>query len=291
MADDDSISLRPVCLKPGGAGSNPFKQFGAGAGFGIKAKKATTTPTVDDTVEPKKEWERIKYSKDFLMQFMERNTKCPLEVQQLGLPEIVISEDSERDQQRQVLQKVAEDIDDRDWRARDEAAPGTATAAAAAAAAADGGAAPAKPAAPAPPTERTKLNLSAPTVPPAAKQPEQQLSKQPDPESREEMERAVKKRVMGNMRLISELYKLDMVKDWIMTYCIEELLSAPKGKLPPEDNIEAACEMITTAGGRLSKSEKADTRRKLDDVMKTLEKLAGEKALASRIRFVIKDVL
>jgi len=35
---------------------------------------------------------------------VQRHTKCPLEVQQLGLPEIVISEDSERDQQRLVLQ-------------------------------------------------------------------------------------------------------------------------------------------------------------------------------------------
>jgi hypothetical protein len=29
-----------------------------------------------------------------------------------------------------------------------------------------------------------------------------------------------------------------MVKDWIMTACMEDLLSAPKGKVPPEDNIE-----------------------------------------------------
>jgi hypothetical protein len=35
---------------------------------------------------------------------MQRYTKCPVELQQLGLPEIVISEESERDQQRMVLQ-------------------------------------------------------------------------------------------------------------------------------------------------------------------------------------------
>jgi hypothetical protein len=29
-----------------------------------------------------------------------------------------------------------------------------------------------------------------------------------------------------------------MVKDWIMTACMEDLLSAPKGRVPPEDNIE-----------------------------------------------------
>lgn len=59
-----------------------------------------------------------------------------------------------------------------------------------------------------------------------------------EPAAREEAERTVKKRTMGNMRLISELYKKDMVKDWIMITCMEDLLSAPKGKAPPEDNIE-----------------------------------------------------
>jgi hypothetical protein len=43
MGDDESISLRPVVLKPQApglaAGSNPFASFGKGAGFGIKAKK------------------------------------------------------------------------------------------------------------------------------------------------------------------------------------------------------------------------------------------------------------
>jgi len=91
--------------------------------------------------------------------------------------------------------------------------------------------------------------LHAPRRPPHL----QEQSKQPDAESREEVERAVKKRVMGNMRLISELYKLDMVKDWIMTYCIEELLSAPKGKLPPEDNIEVGETVMAHRFARINK--------------------------------------
>lgn len=64
-----------------------------------------------------------------------------------------------------------------------------------------------------------------------------------DPAEREDAERAVKKRVMGNMRLISELYKQDMVKDWILITCIDELLMArtKKGdKAPPEANIEVS---------------------------------------------------
>lgn len=49
--------------------------------------------------------------------------------------------------------------------------------------------------------------------------------------------------------------------------------------------------MITTAGARLSKSERADTRRKLDDVMRMLERLTADQKLAVRVRFIIKDVL
>ncbi len=79
----------------------------------------------------------------------------------------------------------------------------------------------------------------------------QDLSSIAEPAEREEAERAVKKRVLGNMRLISELYKQDMVKDWIMVTCIDELLTARpvKGaKMPPEDNIE-----VGPGGGRVAR--------------------------------------
>lgn len=37
---DKGVSLRPMSLRPGGggAGANPFAQFGKGAGLGLKAK-------------------------------------------------------------------------------------------------------------------------------------------------------------------------------------------------------------------------------------------------------------
>jgi hypothetical protein len=103
MASTDAeISLRPATL----GGSNPFAGFGKGAGFGIKAKKVGLTlagaalPTagaqrsLGPTVRPsspaccaraqvatplggleervvKKTGPRVKYGKEFLMQFME----------------------------------------------------------------------------------------------------------------------------------------------------------------------------------------------------------------------------
>ncbi len=77
-----------------------------------------------------------------------------------------------------------------------------------------------------------------------------------NPAEKEEAERAVKKRVMGTMRLISELYKKDMVRDWIVTTCLESLLA--KGKTAAvEDSIEVrgaragthTCRQARWAGG------------------------------------------
>ncbi len=69
----------------------------------------------------------------------------------------------------------------------------------------------------------------------------QALASVSDTAEREESEKRVKKRVLGNMRLMSELYKNEMVKDGIMVTVIDELLTPrnAKGvKVPPEDAIE-----------------------------------------------------
>ena len=55
--------------------------------------------------------------------------------------------------------------------------------------------------------------------------------------------------------------------------------------------LKAACEMLSTAGAKVAKSESDKMRRKLDDVFKQLQLLEKDKALSSRIRFVIRDVI
>lgn len=99
MADTEEVSLRPIALRPGGASGNPFAMFGKGAGFTMKAKKVRLPPAsrslapdswivqgantlqcfsqastpagaTDGPIE-RKDGERIKYDKDFLMKFME----------------------------------------------------------------------------------------------------------------------------------------------------------------------------------------------------------------------------
>lgn len=48
--------------------------------------------------------------------------------------------------------------------------------------------------------------------------------------------------------------------------------------------------MLSTAGAKLGKSDKPETRRKFDDVFRLLGKLAEERSFPVRIRFLIKDV-
>ena len=64
----------------------------------------------------------------------------------------------------------------------------------------------------------------------------QALKSVPD-EERERAERAVKQRTLGNIRLIAELYKQDVVPEKILHACIQEMLGDGKSE-PIEDNVE-----------------------------------------------------
>ncbi|GIL98523.1 hypothetical protein Vretimale_3893, partial [Volvox reticuliferus] len=435
MTVDDEVSLRPLALRPGGNVANPFANFGKGLGFGVKGKKAAASSSSED--KPlKKNAERVRYTKEFLLKFMEKYNSCPSELEQLNLEIVVSGED--RQAQQEVLQKVAEEIDDRDWRsrtvvsnyrepreerefrelkqpresrepaeprqqrlapARQDAVPqqpaqlgpaaqqaaDNATASAAngqdvsrIAKASDLGRQAYRPGGVLSAEERAvrsvkgilnkltpekferllnqllevittadilqktialvfenaveqptyvamygdlcvSLSKELPHFPPplgsdkplsfrqillntcqdefeGAADAREELASISDPTEREEAERRVKKRVLGNMRLMSELYKQDMVKDWIMVTCIDELLSAratKSAKTPPEDNIEAVLEIVKLSGAKLSKSEKQDTLKKLEKVLRELERLMTDKSngISTRVRLAIKDVL
>ena len=66
----------------------------------------------------------------------------------------------------------------------------------------------------------------------------QALKSVPDDE-RERAERKVKLRTLGNIRLIAELYKQDVVPEKILHACIQEMLGDGKSE-PIEDNVEAS---------------------------------------------------
>ena len=56
-------------------------------------------------------------------------------------------------------------------------------------------------------------------------------------DKREAAERKVKLRTLGNIRLIAELYKQDVVREKILHACIEEMLGDGKSE-PFEEDVE-----------------------------------------------------
>ncbi len=66
----------------------------------------------------------------------------------------------------------------------------------------------------------------------------QALKSIPDDE-RDRAERKVKLRTLGNVRLIAELYKQDVVPEKILHACIQEMLGDGKSE-PIEDNVEVS---------------------------------------------------
>lgn len=100
----------------------------------------------------------------------------------------------------------------------------------------------------------------------------------------------MKNRTLGNVRLISELYKKGLVMEKIMHACLRELLeTGNEADTPLEDNLEAACEVLTLAGKKLSESQKF--AKHLPAYVSRLERFWNNTNLPSRIRFIIRDIL
>lgn len=387
MAEVDEISLRPVSLRPGGGGSNPFSGFGKGAGAQLRNKQAPEKPALSLVTERVHTGERIKYTRAFLLEFMERYTKAPPELQNLPL-EVVITEEADRDAQRQALLRVAEDTDD--WRVRApqsyeqgpqpvQREPQQRSAPASDEAlkiqkAADLGREAYRPGAVADNSERSirqvkgilnkltpekfdrllnqllevvttaqilqttitmtfenavaqptfvamyaelclRLSQELPSFAPAegedkpmtfkrvllntcqdefegASSAREAMNNISDPDERAVEEKKVKSRTLGTCRLIAELYNKEVVQEKIMIMCVRELLGAANPKqIPPEDNLEAACEMITIAGKPLANSTNKGAQDTLKGFLARLSRLAEAKELPSRMRFIIRDVL
>ena len=109
-----------------------------------------------------------------------------------------------------------------------------------------------------------------------------------DPQEREMAERKVKLRTMGNIRLIGELFKAKMIAERILHSCMGELLGKPKTD-PPEENVEALVHLLITVGKELDASSKSVDL--MDAYFVRLQQLSVSKKLASRLRFMCRDIL
>lgn len=104
--------------------------------------------------------------------------------------------------------------------------------------------------------------------------------------------RLSRRRSIGNIKLIAELYKLNMLNAKIMFSCFHNLL-----KHQHEEYIECLCALITNIGLNLTnaiKSKSADQMDSFESIFSQLQAIYNDKSplkVSSRIRFMILDLL
>ncbi|KAK9467831.1 hypothetical protein V1512DRAFT_260173 [Lipomyces arxii] len=96
---------------------------------------------------------------------------------------------------------------------------------------------------------------------------------------------AVKRRGLGLVRFVGELYMLDMISERVMHRCVQMLLVAS----PSEEEIESLCGLLTTIGYKLE-SERIH-RDHMEAYFQRLQNILDTQKLPSRIKFMIMDLI
>ncbi|KAI8578375.1 hypothetical protein K450DRAFT_247591 [Umbelopsis ramanniana AG] len=95
-----------------------------------------------------------------------------------------------------------------------------------------------------------------------------------------------KRQGLGLIRLIGELFKLQMLTERIMHECIKKLLSNVSD--PEEEETESLCKLMTTVGKDLDHPK---AKGWMDIYFERIKELQANDKLSSRIRFMIQDVI
>ncbi|CAH0490086.1 unnamed protein product [Peronospora farinosa] len=122
-----------------------------------------------------------------------------------------------------------------------------------------------------------------------------------DPRRREILAMRAKAKMLGNIRFIGELYKVDLIKQSGVQGCIFYLLGlelmpgldgqegqAQAVRFPDEADLEALCKMLATAG---KKFDQPKTKTIMKIIILRMVELSDDSKLPSRARFLIKDIL
>lgn len=105
-------------------------------------------------------------------------------------------------------------------------------------------------------------------------------------EEREEKRLKARRRMLGNIRLIGELYKKRMLTERIMHECIKKLLG--DYQKPDEENIEALCKLMSTIGEMIDHPK---AKEHIDGYFDMMCQLSNNAKLSSRVRFMLKDAI
>ncbi|KAJ2747992.1 hypothetical protein GGI20_000079 [Coemansia sp. BCRC 34301] len=96
----------------------------------------------------------------------------------------------------------------------------------------------------------------------------------------------IKRRGLGLVRFICELFLLDILTVRIMHECVKRLLS--NVETPEEEETESLAKLLTTVGKKLDKPE---AKNYMDAYFVRIQAMSVNKHLPSRIRFMLKDVI
>ncbi|WOH09285.1 hypothetical protein DCAR_0728741 [Daucus carota subsp. sativus] len=117
-----------------------------------------------------------------------------------------------------------------------------------------------------------------------ANRPEEEGQTMQSDEEREEKRIQARRRMLGNIRLIGELYKKKMLTERIMHECIKKLLGQYQN--PDEEDVEALCKLMSTIGEMIDHPK---AKVHMDAYFDMMAKLSNNMKLSSRVRFMLKD--
>ncbi|GAA0146046.1 translation initiation factor [Lithospermum erythrorhizon] len=105
-------------------------------------------------------------------------------------------------------------------------------------------------------------------------------------EEREEKRICARRRMLGNIRLIGELYKKKMLTERIMHECIQKLLRQYQN--PEEEDIESLCKLMSTIGEMIDHPKATEY---MDAYFEMMTNMSNNMKLSSRLRFMLKDAI
>lgn len=98
---------------------------------------------------------------------------------------------------------------------------------------------------------------------------------------------AAKRRGLGLVQFIGELYKLSMLTERIMHECVKKLVDYTG--VPDEAEIESLTKLLKTIGGNLDSTEKG--RPMMDVYFQRIQAMVDTPELNSRLKFMLMDIV
>ncbi|XP_050088328.1 eukaryotic translation initiation factor 4 gamma 3-like [Anopheles aquasalis] len=107
----------------------------------------------------------------------------------------------------------------------------------------------------------------------------------------EEQKYRIRRRALGTIRFIGELYKHEQLRANVMVSCMNILFG---DDMLDEESLECLCKLLTTIGARIEKEEEKSLDvcfTKLQSVVERKTLMPGGEPVCNRIRFMIMDLL